>query len=227
MKRLLLVVCTLAMGALLPAAVQADWLDDFESYAAGTSLHGIGGWAGWLGDPAGTAYVSDLYAHGGSNSVEITGAADLVHRYSGVTSGTWTYTAWMYMPADFTGLTYFILLNTYSPTQNWSLQVNFQNGLVENEGITGGSLPWILGQWVELRLEIDLDNDLQIFSYGGDVLYAGSWTEEMSGGGALAIAAVDLFANGASPVYYDDMSLESGIVAVEPTTWGAVKALFR
>ncbi len=227
MKRLLLVLCTLAMGALLPAAVQADWMDDFESYAPGTSLHGVGGWIGWLNDPAATAYVSNLYAHGGSNSVAITGPSDLVHRYAGYTSGMWTYTAWMYIPTNFTGQTYFILLNTYAATQNWSVQVYFQNGQVVNEFLPGAALPWILGQWVELRLEIDLDNDLQTFYYGGNVLYTSSWTDGASGGGALNIGAVDLYANGASPVYYDDMSLESGVVATEPTTWGTVKALFR
>ncbi len=228
MKRLLLVVCTLTLGALLPAAAQADWMDDFEGYAPGTNLHGIGGWIGWLNDPAATAYVSDAFAHGGSNSVLIQTTSDLVQRYGGYSAGPWTYTAWMYIPGNFTGQTYFIMLNTY-PTNNnnnWSVQVYFQNGQVVNTGLTGGSLPWLLDQWVELRLEIDLDNDLQTFYYGGNVLYTASWTGEQVAGGALNIAAVDLYANGASPVYYDDMSLISGVVAVESTTWGAVKALF-
>jgi hypothetical protein len=229
MKRLLLVACTLAMAALVPAAAMADWMEGFETYAPGTSLHGVGGWQGWNNDPAATAYVSNLYAHGGTNSVAITGASDLVQRYNGYDSGTWTYTAWMYMPANFTGQTYFILVNTYPATanQHWSVQVYFQNGQVVNSGLTGGTLPWILGQWVELRLEIDLVNDLQIFYYGGNVLYTATWTGEQVAGGALNIAAVDLYANSASPVYYDDMSLASGSVAVEHTTWGNVKSLFN
>ncbi len=227
MKKLLLVVCTLAVTALLPAAAMADWMDDFESYAPGTNMHGVGGWAGWLNDPAATGYVSDLYAHGGSNSLEIATTSDLIHRYSGYTSGVWTYTAWIYLPTNYTGQTYFILLNTYGATNNWSTQVYFQDGLVVNTGITGGSLPWILGQWVQMRVEIDLDNNLQIFYYGDNVLYSGTWTEEVSGGGAYAVACVDLYANGASPVYYDDMALESGVVAVEQTTMSNIKALFR
>jgi hypothetical protein len=226
MKRLLLIVCTVALAALAPVA-QADWFDDFEAYEPGTSMHGVGGWAGWLNDPAATAYVTDLYAHGGSNSLEIVGASDLVHRYSGYTSGVWTYSTWMFIPENYTGQTYFILLNTYAATQNWSAQIYFQNGLVVNTGVTGGSLPMILDQWVQLRFEIDLDNDLQTCYYGGDVLYTGTWTDEVSGDGALAIIAVDLFANGASPVYYDDMALESGVVAVENTTLSNIKALFR
>jgi hypothetical protein len=228
MKRLLLTICTVSLVALVPAAALADWQDGFEAYAPGTSLHGVGGWIGWNSDPAATAYVSNLYAHGGSNSVEITGLSDLVHRYSGYTSGTWTYTTWMYIPNDFTGQTYFILTNTYPATVNghWSVQVTFQDGQVVNTGLSGGSLPWIQGQWVEMNVVIDLANDMQIFYYNGDVLYSAPWTTEQAPGGALAIGAVDLYANGASPVYYDDLSLVSGVVATEATTWGGVKALF-
>jgi hypothetical protein len=227
MKRLLLVVCTLALGTILPVVAQAQWSDGFESYAVGSSLHGQGGWIGWLNDPAATAYVSNLYAHGGSNSVAITGLSDLVHRYSGSTTGLWTYTTWQYIPSNFTGQTYFILLNTYGATQNWSAEVNFTNGLVSTTFVPGASLPLIYNQWVEIRVEIDLDADMQFFFYGGNLLYATSWTEGASGGGVLNIAAVDLYANGASPVYYDDMSLTSGAVAVESATWGTVKSLFR
>ena len=63
-------------------------------------------------------------------------------------------------------------------------------------------------EWVELRVEIDLDTDSQDFFYGGDLLYSKSWTDGVSGGGASNIAVIDLFANpGSTSVYYDDMSL--------------------
>jgi len=58
-----------------------------------------------------------------------------------------------------------------------------------------------------LPVEIDLDADWQEFYYNGQLLTAKSWTDGVSGDGALNIGAVDLFANGASSVYYDDMSL--------------------
>ncbi|MEZ4642507.1 MAG: hypothetical protein R3E31_07165 [Chloroflexota bacterium] len=59
----------------------------------------------------------------------------------------------------------------------------------------------------EIRIEIDLLNDTQEFYYNNVLLYSGTWSAEVSGGGALSIAAVDLYANGASPIYYDDLSL--------------------
>ena len=68
----------------------------------------------------------------------------------------------------------------------------------------------ITDAWVEIRVEIDLDANLQTIYYGGVCLTQTSWTEGISGGGALNIAAMDLYSNNASDIYYDDISIESG-----------------
>ncbi len=189
------------------------WSDNFDSYETDISLHGVGGWKGWGNDPAATAYTSDDEARSAPNSVAIEGASDLVHEYSGYSTGLWTYTAWQYIPSTSAGETYFILLNQYDDagaTNNWSTQVNFNigTGIITNEGPDGGTLPMLKDQWVEIRVEIDLNNDIQNFFYGDDLLFTGSWKDGLSGGGIANIAAVDLFANGASVIYYDDLSLE-------------------
>jgi hypothetical protein len=57
---------------------------------------------------------------------------------------------------------------------------------------------------VEIRVLINLETNWQKFYYGGDLLYENVWA---SGTGITSIGALDLFANGASPVYYDDLSL--------------------
>ena len=197
---------------IVPMGIEADWGDSFDTYAAGSSMHGQGGWKGWGNDPAYTAYVTSTLAHTLDNSVIAAGNTDLVHEYSGYTTDQWVYTAWQYIPTGFTGESYFILLNSYDDAGanlNWSTQINFQaaTNLVVNEGTSGGTLPIVYDQWVELRVEIDLVNNTQTFYYDGQLLFTGTWTEEQSGGGALNIAAVDLFANSASPVYYDSISL--------------------
>jgi hypothetical protein len=224
--RLLSLCLAVAVFACLPASAQ--WYEDFDSYAVGSSMDGQGGWEGWLGDPGATAYVTDVQSLSPPNSVNISGASDLVHPYSGYTEGQWVYTAWQYIPEDFEGISYFILLNTYSPTQNWSTQVNFDSStnLVTSE-FENTTLPLIRGQWVELRNEIDLDADTQSFYYGGTLLTTKSWTEGLSGGGALNIGAVDLFANGASPVYYDNMSLVPEPASLALLTFGLVLGLRR
>jgi hypothetical protein len=141
------------------------------------------------------------------------------------------FTAWQYIPTGFTGQTYFILLNTYNDggPYNWSCQVSFNStGNVVTSEPDLATLPMITGQWVEIRVVIDLDADTQTFYYGGQPLYTKSWTEGMSGGGAPVIAAVDLFANNAGAVYYDDLSLlPDGGTPVERVTWGQVKGSFR
>jgi hypothetical protein len=194
------------------APALADWSDNFDSYPVDTSLHGVGGWKGWGNNPAATAYTRDEQARSAPNSVEIVNVSDLVHEYTGATSGLWVYTAWQYIPTTFAGETYFILLNQYDDagaTNNWSTQVDFNGTLnqVVNDGPDGGTLPLVRGQWMEIRVEIDLDNDTQAFYYGGSLLFQGSWTEGMSGGGILNVAAVDLWGNNSTSVYYDDLSL--------------------
>jgi hypothetical protein len=197
--------------SLMTMSINADWLDSFDTYTLGT-IQGQGGWKGWYNDPDAAGVVSDVMALSAPYSQAIAGAADSVHEYSGYTSGFWSYKAMQYIPTDFTGQSAFILLNSYDDAganMNWSVQVSFDGdiGLVSNDGVSGGTLPMIKGQWVEIRVDIDLFNDAQSFYYGGNLLYTGTWTDENTGGGALNIGAVDLFANLASVVYYDDMAL--------------------
>ena len=191
----------------------SEWSEDWDAYSDGQQMHGVNGWKGWDNSPAAGALVSGVQYRSSLNAINITGATDLVHTYSGYTSGKWIYTAWQYIPTDFSGQTYFILLNGYKDggPNNWSMQVNFNSAsnLVTNDGQNGGTLPLIKGSWVKIHIEIDLTNDLLTFFYGDQQLYTSSWTGGVSGGGALEIAAIDLFANGSSPVYYDDLSLGS------------------
>ncbi len=208
-------VAGLVLGGLAwdVALAQAPWSDNFNSYAAGSQMIGQGGWTGWDNNPAVGALVSNALSRSNPNSVAITGATDLVHTYAGYTSGRAVYTAWQYIPNNFAGTTYFILMNQYiaGGAQTWSVQVRFQSatGTVVSD-FDGNALPLIRGRWVQIRVEINLDTDTQTFYYDNVPLYTKSWRCGVSGCGPLPpnIAAVDLYANGASPVYYDDMSLD-------------------
>lgn len=228
MQKLLCLFGILALLACLTPTARANWADDFESYALGSGLHGQGGWAGWEGNAGADAYVTDAYALSGTQSVEIISTSDIVQEFSGYTSGVWDFVAWQYIPGNHTGDTYFIMLNTYGVgVHNWSVQVQFSGGVVtsQNENTT---LPWITDQWVEIKVEIDLDTDQQSIYYGGTLLSQKSWSDGVSGGGALNIGAVDLFSDGADTVYYDDCSLmPAGATPVEATSWGQIKNSFR
>jgi hypothetical protein len=177
-------------------------------------MHGQGGWKGWDNDPAWTAYVSDDEARSGPHSVDIVADADLIHEYTGCVSGQWTYTAWQFIPDDFEGETAFILLSDYTDgagqDNKWAVQLSFNSNTGEVESQHGGpSLPYTTGEWVEIRVEIDLDSDWMEIYYEDDLLEEKAWTAGPNNGGDgfINIAAVDLFANLASSVYYDDLSL--------------------
>jgi hypothetical protein len=223
----------------LPGIVLADWSDDFDSYIAGTDIVGQGGWEQW--GPGSGAFVSNLYSLSPENSLEIADTSDVVHQYSGYTSGKWFYIARMYIPSDYSGVEpqYFIMLNTYtypSGPYEWSVQVGFDSSdgnihcdCGDNTEVVGP--PYVVDDWAEIRVYIDLDEDWTQIYYEGillddpDVedhpLLGGGyqWTAGVFGNdtGALDIAAVDLFAYGGTPVYYDDMSL----APIEP--WVDVK----
>ena len=225
MMRLTLWFGAMAVLALLPASAIADWEENFDSYQNGSDMHGQGGWKGWDNDPAWTAFVTDVQAHSDPHSVDIVDAADLVHEYSGYTSGQWTYTTWQYIPADFEGTTYFILLSAYEDgmgqDNQWAVQISFDSydqvvtseyDSDPNDPNSGPvTLPLITGRWLELRTEIDLDTDWFEFYYDGELLIGKAWTATPNNDflGVLDIGAVDLYANAATSAYYDDMSLES------------------
>src|ERR1022692_5150649 len=72
---LTVVVCV----AGLPAGAATPFFDDFESYAAGSNLHGQGGWSGWAENPGAGAAVSTSFSFSPTRAAKVTGATDLVH----------------------------------------------------------------------------------------------------------------------------------------------------
>jgi hypothetical protein len=151
----------------------------------------------------------------GASSISIIGATDIMK------SETIT-NAEMSIDPLFQGASYFIMLSDYTDgageNNKWAVQLKFDSILevVESEN-DAKTLPLILDEWVEIRVNIDLDTDWMEIYYDGDLLVEKAWTAgpNNQGDGVLSIDAVDLYANQASSVYYDDLSLEeigTGIV---------------
>ena len=208
MKKLLIIAMLFAFAV----TADAQWFDNFDSYANGQILDGTrddGGWKGWDNDSLWAAPVTNAESLSAPHSVQIGGTADLVHEYSAMLAGQIIFTAWQYIPSDTQGLTYFILLNTYNDggPYNWSTQLGFNldTGLLNDEfAAEDENVPIVFDQWAEIRVDIDLIGDAQHVYYDGNWVSSKTWTRD--GGSQLEIAAVDLFANGADNVYYDNMS---------------------
>jgi hypothetical protein len=200
-----------------PQKTTVIWNDNFDTYTNGTLLDGspgAGGWKGWDSVPDAHGTVTNVMSHSAPQSNMISDASDNVHEYD-VTSGNFTYIAWQYIPQDFQGQTYFILLSDYydggDQSCKWAVQLRFDSDLMvvesERDAVT---LPLKMGKWCEIRVEGNLTSDNMVVYYDGDLLIAKNWTagpDNTQGYGMLKLSAVDLFANLASPVYYDDLSI--------------------
>jgi len=195
-----------------PQTMDCTWEDNFDSYAAGSPLHGQGGWEAWDNNPDTTAYVSDAQSRSPENSVDIAWfegvSVDIVYQFSGVSSGTWILTTWQYVPSDMVGNSYYLLLDEYAHggPQAWSLQleVSATKGTILDFDDPDTFLPLITDEWVEIRVVIDFDAYIQTVYYDNVELLSKSW------GASQNLGCIDLFADvsESTSVYYDDFCLE-------------------
>ncbi len=215
MKNARLLAAAAVIGA-MPLVAMAQWSDNFDSYASNATLQGVGGWKGWDNTPAAAGATSTAQFLSGPNSQVVQGPTDSVHEYTGVTSGAWTYSTNIYIPSALTGgNTYFILLNKYqdagpATAYNWSVQLNFNlaTNTVIDDVTAPASAPVTLvrDQWIPLRIELNLTSDTLNSYYNNNLIFSGAW-KRGNANAAAALAAVDLYANNAGSVYYDNFNL--------------------
>ncbi len=218
-KMLVIGVLFLFLGAsALHVSAIGPWSDNFDSYTDGQLLDGTsddGGWVGWANNAGAYGTVTNDNYRSAPYAVDINGASDLVHLY-GDTTGEWVFKAWQFIPVGQSGGTYggtyFIMNDVYTAggaDTHWAVQIQFDNNLdvVESE-FDAATLPLIYDQWIELRVEINFDIDWFKFYYNDQLLVEKPWTEgvQAQNDGTLCLAAIDLFADSSTTVYYDDLS---------------------
>ncbi len=191
------------------SASSAQYFDGFESYASGTLLDNVGGWAGWDNSPAAAGTATNAFAHTGENSIIIGPGVDAVHPFTGFTSGQWTLTAWMLLfRNDHTTDTFFIVNNEYNHggPYIWTIEMQCDTATqtVLDDFRPETPIPIAYDRWAEIRIEFDLTNDTQTTFYDGQLLSTGTMTRVA--GNPLVIANIDLFTLGATS-YYDDISI--------------------
>lgn len=208
MRKLELLVMAAALAGMCSLASAQVFSENFDSYAAGTALHGKGGWKGWGNVDTAGAPTSSKYAYSGKNSVEVIGTADLVHEFN-VSGGKYEFSAMQYIPKGTTGESFFILLNQYTDAgaaNDWSIQLKFNLGTgivtAESEG-DGATADIVYDRWVELKFRIDLTKDICEWYYAGALVKTHEWDDNDHG----TLQAIDLFGNNASSVYYDDIKI--------------------
>lgn len=203
-----------------PFAAPTD--DTFEPYELGSDLHGQDGWKGWDGNPAAGAVVSGEVALSGAQSVAIEGTSDLVRELCVGASHLWSCSVQQFIPFGFVGGqdlldgTCFILLNTYHDggPYHWSVQIAFDStdGMAKvfhGDGLSTIDVPYHADRWVRIETIVDLDEDWTRVYYDDALVVEYPWTGGVlgDGGGAPDVSAVDLFANGSTTVWYDDLTI--------------------
>ncbi len=236
MKRTAILFGIAALAFASPAFAQ-PFFDNFDGYANGANLHGVGGWLGWDNDPNSAGFVTNAQANSAPHSLAIDGTAppgnvsDLVQEFSTTGTGSYTLTVDTYFPANSTGAQFFIMLNTYNVggTKNWSTQTQFDHstGMV-TETDTGipvsGSVPIVYDRWTPIEMVIDLNADTVSFSYNNASVFSGQpWSQ----GGAVDIGAVDLWSNFASVMYYDNFNVTPEPSALSLLALGGAMLLRR
>jgi hypothetical protein len=214
-KLLFLAVAVCAVA--LPASAGEFFSDSFDTYVTGSQIAGQGGWVTWDNNPGADTTVVATQAFNPPNSLNVSGAADIVHTFAGVTSGVWHARAMVYIPSTQQGEAFFILMNTYVPNNHnngldWSAQVVFCKTACLGNGIPdsvfnlggsevggGGSIALIPDAWVEIRAQIDLTNNQYQMFYGGQLFDTQQWTLTAP----LRLEAMDLFSNGSTESYMD------------------------
>ncbi|NOR66439.1 MAG: hypothetical protein GQ528_03685 [Woeseiaceae bacterium] len=216
-------VCSSASGDVL-------YFEDFESFDVGLVLHEESGWEGWYGDAGAAASVSEKYAFSGTKSVEVASSADAVRVFD-MTEGKWVLTAMQYIPSGTSGVSRFHMQNTYrngaiGRSIQWSFSLS--DGVIGDDYDAGASASIIYDEWIELKLLIDLDNDLLEQYYNGELFSSRAWVFS----GTSQIQSIDLYGNGASSVYYDDIKIAAPLGAYGPepadgalhaATWANIK----
>jgi hypothetical protein len=142
--------------------------------------------------------------------------ADQATHGDGADSEPRTFIGYQYIPTGLTSVTYFIINNEYADggPYDWAMETHMDpatmkvwDQLRDPGQTTAATL--VLDKWIEVRTEIDLDANYMEHFYNGQKISSGIWNA--FGGGAVAIANLDLYGPHSQPVYWDDLALKKPV----------------
>jgi hypothetical protein len=222
--------CIAALAAVavfaLPQFANAQWSDNFDSYPSDDFFDGLGGWECWDNVLARAPNTSTAQFLSAPNSVLVFGDVealrhtDAVRQFSGYNSGQWRCTANLFIPTNYSGNEYFILLNQYTPggePKNWSIELllNGDDDAISDDyqtghfGVpivrTGSAVPLTRGVWSQIRVDFDLTADTVTEYYNGTEIATGPWRTYQDS--ILNLAALDLYSESGDGIYFDNLSL--------------------
>ena len=148
----------------------------------------------------------------------------MVHIFDGINAGSGEVIFWMYIPSSGGAGAYYNILhgyNTPNAGQNsiWAHQIMFasaesgEQSVLDAAGYAAVSFDAIYDTWVEVRQEIDLDNDYTTLYYNGQELYSWQFSQDAGGEQQLNVLdAINFFgtcggAGCTAMAYYDNIEM--------------------
>jgi len=195
------------------------YANDFDTYSDGDYLAETSpDWTTWNNDPgsAEDAVISDAFALSVPNSVMVSGATDAVFPCGDLTSGAYTISFDMYVPAGKFG--YFNVQQVFA--SEWGMSLTFMDdGSITvscgDQAPTGLTFPQ--DEWFPVEINIDLDADLADCYVVNEFITEWQWSITEDGDpGTLQLGCVNMYAYdggvGGTPEYYFDNFLFSEIL---------------
>ena len=193
--------------------------EHFDDYALGSDIIGQGNWVAWDhgADPSVGAFVSDTFALSSPHSLEIgkPDMTDVVWEFSDLIEGEYTFSAKTYVPSSTDmGWSDINVMNQHPAPFDWlgTLRFEFDTGIVRMLDNSGTAATLINDEWIEARIEFDIDNFTADFYYDDTLI---SPEEGRVWDGNQELVAINLYSDpGTLPMYYDDLGPPPGVVTV-------------
>ena len=216
-----LYVFNLCLLFITASSLSQNIFDNFDEYKAGEYLgtESSGLWTTWSSSPGGTedVLVNENNSFSPENSINLESEGtvmDVVLPLGDLSSGQWTLSFMMQIETGYGA--YFNLLHDFAAAaSNWAVQVYFNasgNGsLTIGGGLNdlGTTFSHPVGSWFEIKINIDIDQDVAEIYFDDVPVYNWMWSEG-SVTNSNIISALNLYPNGqdgeADSFYVDDVS---------------------
>lgn len=199
-----------------PGIVPSD-CDNFDTYTAGELLCPQSGglWTTWDDNPGGPydGYVTDAEYLSAPNSLSIdlnVLESDLIYNLNQTTTGVWSIMLDIMIPGGGTYGGYYNVMQDmtlFGAANEWGFQIYFKSdgtGFFYDADFNQTDFTYVVGDWTNCELVVDLDNAMASFYLDG-VMVGAPWQWDIAGPNMLGVVDIYAAANGSDdPMFFID-----------------------
>lgn len=202
-----------------PSQGMMRFSDDFENYSLGQQVacQNPDDWTTWTQEPCSgnDPFITTEYAYSGEQSVENTGASDLLYKTDEIlTAGKYSVNFMLYIP-DLRNA-YFNVLQVHdlSTGSQWGFQAFFDQGgegTIDADGYSTAIFDFDYNEWMYVEVIADMDNNWGEFRINDELIYEWPWSNGIGGANEQnTLNGIDFYswsANAPAEFYVDDFQL--------------------